>query len=85
MKIYVKRVLCEEHTYPSIEDYAEDKLASSDYYTGALADTADTATNNSRAIGRLLDVLASKGIFNVVDVAQVIEYDYEESDIFDFE
>jgi hypothetical protein len=61
----------------SIEDVAEDALDGN--YS-----VEKTALNNSQAIGRLLQVLADKGIFSAGDVAKVIYRDLDGKTAFSF-
>lgn len=59
--------------YSSLEEYAETCLNGDDYGKGALEAVADTSSNNSKAIGRLLDTLADKGILLPEEVVNIIE------------
>lgn len=65
--------------YSSIEQFAEYSLDGDDYGKGSLESAADTATNNSKAIGRLLEVLHSKNIVSDSDICNIIiGYGYED-------
>lgn len=59
--------------YGSLEEYAEYRLDGDDYGKGAMEAATDTARNNSRAIGRLLDHLAEKGLLNAAEVSNIVE------------
>lgn len=63
----------EKREYNSIEEYAEQRLDGSDYDVGQLEAAVTTARNNSGAIGRLLDLLADKGLVNAEDAGNIIE------------
>lgn len=63
----------EVRRYQSLEDYAESKLDGDDYGKGAMEAAADTARNNSQAIGRLLDLMAEKGLVSAEEAATVVE------------
>ncbi len=56
-----------------VEEFAEYALDGSSYDSGLVEAAAATSRNNSRAIGRLLDLLASKGFLNAPEVTQVLE------------
>lgn len=57
----------------NIESYAEHSLDGCSYDTGQLEAAAATSRNNSRAIGRLLDLMASKGLLTAPEITQVVE------------
>lgn len=59
-------------TYESIEEYANIELDGSDYGKGAIEAVVYTAENNSQAIGRLLDHLASLGLVTAGDVGEIV-------------
>ena len=59
--------------YNSLEDYAESKLDGDDHGKGAMEAAADTARNNSQAIGRLLDLMADKGLVSAEEAATIVE------------
>jgi len=63
----------EEREYPSLENYAEDILAASDYGVGALEQALGTANNTAAALGRLLDLLADKGQISAEDTVFVVK------------
>ena len=63
----------EVREYKSLEDYAEFKLDGNDYGKGAMEAATDTARNNSQAIGRLLDLMAEKGLVSAQEAATVVE------------
>ncbi len=80
------KIKCEEsmgsEIFECIEDYAEGKLKGEEFGSSIFDrdNTEATATNNSRAIGALLDVLANKGLINSTDVCQI--FDVSSEDIF---
>lgn len=59
--------------YSSLEQYAEGHLDGDDYGKGAMEAAADTARNNSKAIGRLLDLLSEKHLVTAEEVVATIE------------
>ena len=59
--------------FESLEDYAEFRLDGSDYDRGIVEAAAATAQNNSKAIGRILDLLSSKQLVTAEEVATIIE------------
>ena len=59
--------------WQSLMEYAELKLDGDDYGKGRLEAAEDTARNNSKAIGRLLDLMADKGIVSANEVVIIIE------------
>jgi len=58
--------------YDSLEDYAESKLDGDDYGKGTMEAAADTARNNSQAIGRLLDLMADRGLVSAEEAATIV-------------
>ena len=76
------RVTKEFHdiTYKDCEDYAGSILYRSAEDQGALEDIECTAFNATEAIGRLLDLLATKGLITAPEIAVVVEsYIYPET------
>lgn len=73
MKIIIINSGSITNSYDSIEEYIEFKLDGEDYETGILESAAATAKNNSKAIGRLLNVLAEKEIIDADDVANIVD------------
>jgi hypothetical protein len=72
MKIKIERFGdCDE--YGRIEEYAVVRLSGDDYGVCALDAANATARNNSLAIGRLLDILAEKGVVSDYDVSMVVD------------
>ena len=63
----------DKREYASLEEYAECRLDGDDYGTGAIEAAADTAANNSKAIGRLLGLLVDKGLIAPKEAAVVVE------------
>ena len=59
--------------YESLKDYAELMLDGDDYGNGVIEATANTARNNSQAIGRLLDLMAEKGLVSAEEITTVVE------------
>lgn len=59
--------------YDTLEYYAECKLDGDGFESGVIEATAETARNNSKAIGRLLDLLASKGLVSASEAGGVID------------
>lgn len=59
--------------YDSILDYASYALNGDDYGKGAVEAVTCTAENSSEAIGRLLDVLAAKGLVTAEEVGTILE------------
>ena len=59
--------------YDSLEVYAAQKLDGDDYGVGRLEAAAATAANNSRAIGRLLDILAAKNMISADEAVKAVE------------
>lgn len=57
----------------NIEYYAEYSLDGQSYDSGQVEAATATSRNNSRAIGRLLDLMASKGMFTAPEITRVIE------------
>ena len=57
----------------SIPSYAEATLNGGSWESGQLEATALTSRNNSRAIGRLLQLLASKGLLTAPEITGVID------------
>lgn len=68
--------------FDDLEDYAELKLDGDDYERerGAIEAAAATAANNSKAIGRLLDVFAGKGLLSASEVVNVLDDSYSSPD-----
>jgi hypothetical protein len=71
MKLKINDPLHKE--YASLAEYVETCLNRDDYDKRALEAAADTASNNSKAIGKLLDTLADKGILFPEEVVNIIE------------
>ena len=69
--------------YVSLEQYAEYRLDGDDYGKGAMEAAADTARNNSKAIGRLLDLLSEKHLVTAEEVAAILEEYVDGSAVFD--
>jgi len=59
--------------YDDLEDYAEAKLDGSECERGALEEAAATAANNSKALGRLLDLFAERGLISSDNVTYIVE------------
>mgnify|MGYP000951285774 CR=1 FL=1 len=59
--------------YESLENYAANQLDGDDYGVGRLEAAAATAENNSRAIGRLLDILAAKNVITADEAVKTVE------------
>jgi len=65
--------------HESLEDYAEVELEGNPFEGGALEAATARAENNSKAIGRLLDVLAGRGLLNVDEVVHIVnDYSFGE-------
>jgi hypothetical protein len=62
--------------YWSIERYAQAKLDGDACYRGVTEAATATAQNTSEALGRLLDILAAKGMVTAADVEHIIEDSY---------
>lgn len=62
-----------KHEYGSLEEYAEYRLDGDDYGKGQMEATTDTAKNNSKAIGRLLDFLANKKLLTAKEAVTIVE------------
>ena len=61
-----------KNTNQYFEYFAEDALSGDDNQSGILEVTSRTATNNSKAIGRLLEVLILRGVIITEDVQYVL-------------
>ena len=72
MKISTER-WGEKREYNSLEEYAEYRLDGDDHGKGQMEAATDTARNNSKAIGRLLDLLATKNLVTAEEVATIID------------
>ena len=59
--------------YTSLEEYAKCRLDGDDYGMGQMEATTATAENNSKAIGRLLDLLADKSLITAEEAATIVE------------
>lgn len=57
----------------TVTQYAERCLDGSDYGTGQIEAIERGNENNSRAIGRLLELLATKGLLTAPEVTWVVE------------
>ena len=74
----VKETSYPRDEYESIAEYAKSKLDGSHYDSGALEAAGQTADNCASAIGRLLDVLATRGVLHAKDVSEIVDgYDCE--------
>lgn len=60
-------------TYDTIEIYAERHLNGDDYNKGVVEAAYSTAQNNSKALGRLMDILAQKGLLTALETYKIIE------------
>jgi hypothetical protein len=56
----------------TITQYVERCLDGSDYDSGQLETIARTGGNNSRAISRLIEVLASKGLLTAPEITGIV-------------
>jgi hypothetical protein len=63
--------------HTSLEDHAIRALDGDDYGRGLLEAAAATAANNSRAIGRLLTVLAEKEAIDLDDAETILGGGYK--------
>lgn len=72
MKIIIEKYGSKQK-YESLEQYAERRLDGGDHGKGAMGATADTATNNSKAIGRLLELLAIQGSVSAEGAVIIVE------------
>lgn len=64
--------LYDEEEVRELTDYIKSSLESADYYTGR--DIDSTLSNVIRSFGRLVDLLAAKGILDVDDVDHIGQY-----------
>lgn len=62
-----------QESYDDLQSYALTKLRYDDYGIGLLEMAAGRSENNSKAIGRLLELLAAKGIINADDAVLIID------------
>jgi hypothetical protein len=69
----------EEEGDETVAQYAERCLDGSDYESGQLEAIGRGNENNSRAIGRLLELLAIKGILTAPEVTGIVE-NYQNAD-----
>jgi hypothetical protein len=72
MKIVIPSIY-EADFIGSIPSYAEVVLSGRSYESGVLESTALTSRNNSLAIGRLLQLLASKGVITAPEITGVLD------------
>ena len=69
MRISENRIGIEEEI--ELFQYVSEKLQSSEFNQGVLEDAATTATNSTEAVGRLLDILAEKGILSLPQIFSI--------------
>lgn len=62
-----------KYEYKSLEEYSEYQLNDDNYENGQIESATNTAKNNSKAIGRLLDSLVNKKVLTVEDAVIIIE------------
>jgi len=60
-------------TEQDIASYAERELDACRFWDDPLDIAAKTAENTSKALGRLLDVLARKGLLTAPEITEVVE------------
>ena len=56
----------------TVSQYAERCLDGSSYGSGQIETVAESSGNNSRAIGLLLEVLASKGMLSAPEITGIV-------------
>jgi hypothetical protein len=69
----------EKEREETVAQYAERCLDGSDYESGQIEAIGRGNEKNSRAIGRLLELLATKGLLTAPEVTRVVE-SYENAD-----
>jgi len=69
----ITKIYGKQESYDNLQSYALTKLRYDGYGAGLLEMAIGRAENNSAAIGRLLDVLASNGAINADDAFMIIE------------
>lgn len=70
----------------SIKMYVENELNGDDYDRGSLESARATADNATEALGRLLDVLATKELLTAKDIVDIVtgySDDYEDMTLVD--
>ncbi len=72
MKVKVNAGYRDAREYYSLENYAGYALDGDEYGLGAMEAAAKTAENNSRAIGRLLDLLAERRMLSAKETETII-------------
>jgi len=58
--------------FASIEEYTEYRLDGYDYGVGQIEATTAIAKNNAKALGRLLDLLVTKGLVTAEETGTVV-------------
>ncbi len=73
-RIIVKSKGCDDQEYYDIVPLIVYRLDGEDYDRGTIETIEATATNNSKAIGKLIKILMSKGFIHMPDVKTLIGY-----------
>ncbi len=73
-KVIVSARYCEDVEYHSIKHLTEVTLDGEDYEMGTIEIIEATASNNSGAIGILLENLLDKGIIQLSDIRSIIGF-----------